>query len=253
MSPMLNSALHGQRDLAESVSMAYLAERLGAAALVSVSGDPRTISSAERETLGVLRRAGERELRPGGFCRRGRDFRLRFPQERQEPDPVRCRAGPGIRLGARLGPRQASARFFAAGRAVFPGKHRQGPVVRVFDGSPRSTWAGESMFRSGSFPPRKPGNDRLRPAAPDSRPRRSAGAFRGRPGAPPPASPAAIERSVLANGAVFLYANDPSSRVTSVEIFVRGGKAAVPAGKEGLASLTTRLALEITDSRKART
>jgi len=65
------------------------------------------------------------------------------------------------------------------------------------------------------------------------------------------ASPAVIERAVLANGATFLYALDPSSRVTSVEIFVRGGKAAVPAGKEGLASLTTRLALEITDGRKA--
>jgi zinc protease len=66
-----------------------------------------------------------------------------------------------------------------------------------------------------------------------------------------PASPAVIERGVLANGAVFLYANDGSSGVTSVEIFVRGGKAAVPPGKEGLASMTTRLALEITDARKA--
>ena len=68
---------------------------------------------------------------------------------------------------------------------------------------------------------------------------------------PPAASPAVIERSVLGNGAVFLYAHDPSSGVTSVEIFIRGGKAAVPPGKDGLAALTTRLALEITDSRKA--
>ncbi len=75
--------------------------------------------------------------------------------------------------------------------------------------------------------------------------------FAAAPAPRSPAPPAAIERSVLANGSVFLFANDPSSRVTSVEIFVRGGKAAVPAGKDGLASLTTRLALEITDSRKA--
>ncbi len=64
VSPLLNSALHGQRDLAESVSMAYLSERLGGAALISISGSPRTISSAERETLGVLRRAGSENYGP---------------------------------------------------------------------------------------------------------------------------------------------------------------------------------------------
>ncbi len=70
-------------------------------------------------------------------------------------------------------------------------------------------------------------------------------------GAAPPASAGQVERTVLPGGAVFLYANDGSSGVTSVEIFVRGGKSAVPAGKDGLASMTTRLALEITDAKKA--
>lgn len=74
-----------------------------------------------------------------------------------------------------------------------------------------------------------------------------------RASAPPgQASPALVERTTLANGAVFLFANDTSSKITSIEIFVGGGKSAVPPGKEGLASLTTRLALEITDAQKAR-
>ena len=67
VSPLLNSALHGPRDLAESVSMAYLSERLGGAALVSVSGNPKTIISAEREALGVLRRAGSENYGPEDF------------------------------------------------------------------------------------------------------------------------------------------------------------------------------------------
>jgi zinc protease len=58
VSPLLNSVLHGTRDLAESVSMAHISDRFGGAALVSISGDPRTISSAEREAIGFLRRAG---------------------------------------------------------------------------------------------------------------------------------------------------------------------------------------------------
>jgi len=44
---------------------------------------------------------------------------------------------------------------------------------------------------------------------------------------------------------------DESSSVTVFEILVRGGKRAEPAGKEGLAYLTTRLSLEIPDQSKA--
>lgn len=78
-----------------------------------------------------------------------------------------------------------------------------------------------------------------------------AGLETGAAAPPSPASPVPVERRVLSGGSILLYANDDSSRVTSVEIFVRGGKSVVPLGKEGLASLTTRLALEITDARKA--
>lgn len=58
VSPLLNSALHGMRDLAESVSIGTISERYGGAALITISGDPRTLSAAEREALGLLRRTG---------------------------------------------------------------------------------------------------------------------------------------------------------------------------------------------------
>jgi predicted Zn-dependent peptidase len=55
------------------------------------------------------------------------------------------------------------------------------------------------------------------------------------------------ERTRLATGETVLYQKDPSSSMTVVELFVPGGKSAVPAGKDGLAYLVTRLALEIPD------
>ncbi|MGZ7046110.1 MAG: M16 family metallopeptidase, partial [Candidatus Aminicenantales bacterium] len=51
----------------------------------------------------------------------------------------------------------------------------------------------------------------------------------------------------LAAGGDVLYQKDPSSAMTIVELFIRGGKSAVPAGKDGLAYLVTRLTLEIPD------
>ena len=60
-----------------------------------------------------------------------------------------------------------------------------------------------------------------------------------------------VERAVFENGLTLLYQQDKASAVTTVQVFIRGGKAAIPEGKAGLAYLTTRLALEITDEGKA--
>jgi predicted Zn-dependent peptidase len=60
-----------------------------------------------------------------------------------------------------------------------------------------------------------------------------------------------VERVVFENGLTLLYQQDKASAATSVQVFIRGGKAAAPDGKAGLAYLTTRLALEITDEGKA--
>ena len=60
-----------------------------------------------------------------------------------------------------------------------------------------------------------------------------------------------VERAVFENGLTLLYQQDKASTVTSVQVFIRGGKAAVADGKAGLAYLTIRLALEITDEGKA--
>ncbi len=66
-------------------------------------------------------------------------------------------------------------------------------------------------------------------------------------------APAAPERVVLPNGVTLIYLHDDSSEETALQVAVRGGLAAVPAGREGLAHLVTRLALEIPDEGKART
>jgi predicted Zn-dependent peptidase len=44
-----------------------------------------------------------------------------------------------------------------------------------------------------------------------------------------------------------LYQRDLSSSITSIQLFIPGGKSAVPGGKDGLAYLATRLAIEIPD------
>ena len=59
-------------------------------------------------------------------------------------------------------------------------------------------------------------------------------------------------RSSLATGIPLIFHQDKASAMTAVGLFVPGGRAAVPAGLDGLAYLTTRLTLEIPDEGKAR-
>jgi len=58
-------------------------------------------------------------------------------------------------------------------------------------------------------------------------------------------------KKVLNNGLTLICQKDTSSAITVLQILIKGGKGAEPEGKEGLAYLTTRLALEIPDQRKA--
>jgi predicted Zn-dependent peptidase len=64
-----------------------------------------------------------------------------------------------------------------------------------------------------------------------------------------PASPWKVrpEKFRLATGQDCLYQADNSSAMTVIEIFILGGKSAVPPGQDGLAFLATRIALEIPD------
>jgi zinc protease len=57
----------------------------------------------------------------------------------------------------------------------------------------------------------------------------------------------APERFVLATGIPCLYQKDVSSPTTVVGLFIGGGRSAVPPGLDGLASISTRLLLEIPD------
>jgi zinc protease len=59
------------------------------------------------------------------------------------------------------------------------------------------------------------------------------------------------EKFILATGMACLYAQDLSSPLTVLQLHIPGGKSAVPPGKDGLAHLATRLALEIPDMSKA--
>ncbi len=54
----------------------------------------------------------------------------------------------------------------------------------------------------------------------------------------------------LENGLTYIYQRDVSSGVTVVHVLIKGGKRDEPKGKEGLAYLTTRLAVAIPDQRK---
>jgi zinc protease len=51
----------------------------------------------------------------------------------------------------------------------------------------------------------------------------------------------------LTTGMDCVFQRDASSALTAIQLFVAGGKSAVPAGKDGLAYLASRLALEIPD------
>lgn len=54
----------------------------------------------------------------------------------------------------------------------------------------------------------------------------------------------------LENGISLIYEHDESSKVSVVQISIKGGQYSEPMGKSGLAYLTTRLALEIPDYNK---
>ena len=58
------------------------------------------------------------------------------------------------------------------------------------------------------------------------------------------------QKKTLKNGLVIVSQTDGSSTVTVLELVIGGGKKAEPTGLEGLAYLTTRLALEIPDQAK---
>jgi len=51
----------------------------------------------------------------------------------------------------------------------------------------------------------------------------------------------------LSNGLSVIYQYNPASEVTVMQFLIRGGKMAEPQGKDGLASMMTRLTLEIPD------
>ena len=59
-------------------------------------------------------------------------------------------------------------------------------------------------------------------------------------------------RKTLDNGITYIFQKDDSSELTCIILLIRGGKSAEPAGKSGLAYLTTRLAVEVPDEGKIR-
>jgi len=61
----------------------------------------------------------------------------------------------------------------------------------------------------------------------------------------------AAQKRVLENGLAVVLERDGSSANTILQILIKGGMRAEPPAKRGLAFLTTRLAVEIPDSRKA--
>jgi predicted Zn-dependent peptidase len=59
-----------------------------------------------------------------------------------------------------------------------------------------------------------------------------------------------LKEITLENGLRLIYEHDDSSGITVVQFYIKGGQRAEPAGKAGLAYLTTRLTLEIPDFTK---
>jgi len=58
------------------------------------------------------------------------------------------------------------------------------------------------------------------------------------------------QKTTLSNGLTMIYEVDKSFPTTFLQILIKGGTGAVPAGKEGLAYLTARLTVEIPDRGK---
>jgi predicted Zn-dependent peptidase len=61
-----------------------------------------------------------------------------------------------------------------------------------------------------------------------------------------------LQKTNLENGITLIYEKDASSKITAVQIYIKGGKRAEPPEKSGLAYLTTRLTLEFPDQDKLR-
>jgi zinc protease len=61
---------------------------------------------------------------------------------------------------------------------------------------------------------------------------------------------AAAQKKVLQNGLTLISERDDASGTTVLQVLIRGGKRAEPAGQAGLAFLATRLAVEIPDEDK---
>jgi zinc protease len=57
------------------------------------------------------------------------------------------------------------------------------------------------------------------------------------------------EKTVLSNGLILIYHEDHASPTSVIQILIRGGRRREPAGKQGLAFLTTRLCLEFPNQR----
>jgi predicted Zn-dependent peptidase len=67
---------------------------------------------------------------------------------------------------------------------------------------------------------------------------------------PAPLRAEELKRSALDNGLAVISQRDTASTLTVLEILIRGGQTAEPAGKAGLSYLTTRLAVDIPDQDK---
>jgi zinc protease len=79
----------------------------------------------------------------------------------------------------------------------------------------------------------------------------SVAAAPGHPGAGPEVWQRPPAKSTLENGIPLIYHQDRVSPMTVVGLFVPGGRGAVPEGLDGLATIATRLTLEIPDQDKA--
>jgi predicted Zn-dependent peptidase len=60
------------------------------------------------------------------------------------------------------------------------------------------------------------------------------------------------QKKILPNGLTVITQKDDASAITALEIVIRGGQRSEPPGKEGLAFLLTRLAMDIPDEGKVR-
>jgi zinc protease len=57
VNPLLPALLRSERDTVQSVTMTYLAHRLGGAAIVSIKVDPKDVTAVERSAVAFLKRA----------------------------------------------------------------------------------------------------------------------------------------------------------------------------------------------------